>query len=42
MRFMAAIEGASHKRSFLRITQFYHLFDKNRHKIPIVSNIPNI
>lgn len=30
MRFVAEIEGASHERSFLRITQFYHLFDKNR------------
>ena len=42
MRFVAEIEGAPHKRSFLRITQFYHLFDKNRQKTPSISNIPNI
>ena len=42
MRFVAEIEGASHKRSFLRIAQFYHLFDKNMQKTPIISNIPNI
>ena len=42
MRFVDEIEEASHKRSFLRITQFYHLFDKNRQKTPIISSTPTM